>query len=114
MVGFAGVTVGPVTALETVTARLALAVRFCASVTAAVSVCVPLGREVVFQLKLGFTPEAIVVPSALTVNVYPLPPLATTVTVVAPVTVAPLAGFVNDRVSWLGGGGGAVPAPLTT
>jgi len=33
----------------------------------------------------------------LTVNVYPLPPLATTVTVVAPVTVAPLAGFVNDR-----------------
>jgi hypothetical protein len=45
------------------------------------------------------------------VYVYPLPPVAAIVTVVVPLTVAPLVGLVNDTVSGVDGGGGVLPPP---
>jgi len=61
-----GVVGGGVVVFDTFTVRLALAERFCASVTVAVSAREPLATLPVFQLKLGLAPEYTVAPSTLT------------------------------------------------
>ncbi len=48
---------------DTVTVRDAVAVAFAESVAVAVSVCDPSAADVVLQMKLGFVPAYMVVPS---------------------------------------------------
>src|SRR5438552_3183886 len=104
---------GGVTTFETVTVCVAVPVPPMGSATFAVSVSGPLATLVVSQEKLGPVPVT-AVPSTFRPYVYvvpkpsPLPPVAASVTVVAPVTVALAVGAVNVTVGFVAGGGGVL------
>src|SRR2546426_7799531 len=95
---------------ETVTPTLRLTLPPAASDTLTPSVCGPSATPALFHAYEVDDPEVTCAPSTENAYAYGgVPPLAETVTVTVPETVAPAAGLVKDAVS-----GGGAPALLTT
>src|SRR5688500_3772770 len=95
---------GAAPVLETVTVRVAVAVRPTLSVTVSPSVCAPLATPAVFHAYVAVVALTVCretsVPSTVSTNVTaPVGLPADIRTVVVPLTVAPAAGAVNAAVS---------------